>query len=93
MDQVWRLFSTGLYGEGAQMDDANRYRLDDWELRDDVQAACRELWPNVTTENLFELTDYAAYKDEFLKLFGFGIESIDYDVDVNPEVPFEVLEL
>ncbi|TVQ73463.1 MAG: trans-2-enoyl-CoA reductase family protein [Oceanospirillales bacterium] len=93
MDQVWRLFSTGLYGSGAQMDDANRFRLDDWELRDDVQSACRDLWPQVTTENLFELTDYAAYKAEFLKLFGFGIASIDYDQDVSPEVAFDVVEL
>lgn len=93
MDQVWRLFSTGLYGSGAQMDDANRYRLDDWELRDEVQNACRDLWPQVSTENLFELTDYAAYKAEFLKLFGFGIESIDYEQDVNPDVAFEVIEL
>ncbi|WP_151669796.1 enoyl-ACP reductase FabV [Nitrincola schmidtii] len=93
MDQVWRLFSTGLYGTGAQMDDANRYRLDDWELRDDVQSACRDLWPQVTTENLFELTDYAAYKAEFLKLFGFGIANIDYDQDVSPEVAFDVVEL
>lgn len=93
MDQVWRLFSTGLYGNGAQIDEASRYRLDDWELRDDVQSACRDLWPQVTTENLFELTDYAAYKAEFLKLFGFGIEGIDYDQDVNPEVTFDVIEL
>ncbi len=93
MDQVWRLFSTGLYGSGAQIDDANRYRLDDWELREDVQTACRDLWPQVTTENLFELTDYAAYKAEFLKLFGFGIEGIDYEQDVNPMVAFDVVEL
>lgn len=93
MDQVWRLFRTGLYGSGALMDDAQRYRLDDWELRDDVQNACRELWPQVTTENLFELTDYAAYKDEFLKLFGFGLESIDYEQDVSPLVEFNVIEL
>ncbi|WP_417585740.1 enoyl-ACP reductase FabV [Nitrincola sp.] len=93
MDQVWRLFRTGLYGSGAQMDDAQRYRLDDWELRDDVQHACRELWPQVTTENLFELTDYAAYKDEFLKLFGFGLESIYYEQDVSPLVEFNVIEL
>lgn len=93
MDQVWRLFRTGLYGSGAQMDDAQRYRLDDWELRDDVQNACRELWPQVTTENLFELTDYAAYKDEFLKLFGFGLDSIDYEQDVSPLVEFNVIEL
>jgi enoyl-[acyl-carrier protein] reductase / trans-2-enoyl-CoA reductase (NAD+) len=93
MEQVWRLFSTGLYGEGVVMDEQQRFRLDDWELRDEVQNACRELWPQVTTENLFELTDYAAYKAEFLKLFGFGIEGIDYEAEVNPEVVFDVIEV
>lgn len=93
MEQVWRLFSTGLYGEGVVMDEQQRFRLDDWELRDEVQNACRQLWPQVTTENLFELTDYAAYKAEFLKLFGFGIEGIDYEAEVNPEVVFDVIEV
>ncbi|KAA0875097.1 enoyl-ACP reductase FabV [Nitrincola tapanii] len=93
MEQVWRLFSTGLYGEGGVMDEQQRFRLDDWELRDEVQNACRELWPQVTTENLFELTDYAAYKAEFLKLFGFGIEGIDYEAEVNPEVVFDVIDV
>ena len=47
------------------------YVLDDWELREDIQKHCRELWPNVTNENLFDVADYQQYKDEFLKLFGF----------------------
>lgn len=93
MEQVQRLFATGIYGENAQMDDGNRFRLDDWELRDDVQQACRDLWPQVTTENLFEMTDYAYYKAEFLKLFGFGIDSIDYDADISPEVEFDVIDI
>jgi len=93
MEQIDRLFRTGLYGDTAQIDEGNRFRLDDWELRDEVQNACRELWPKVTTENLFELTDYQLYKDEFLKLFGFGIEGIDYDADVNPEVNFDVSDI
>ncbi len=93
MEQVYRLFSTGLYGDSAQLDEGNRFRMDDWELRDDVQHACRDLWPRVTTENLFELTDYALYKAEFLKLFGFGIEGIDYDADIDPEVAFDVVDI
>jgi enoyl-[acyl-carrier protein] reductase/trans-2-enoyl-CoA reductase (NAD+) len=43
----------------------------------------------VTTENLFQLTDYQGYKDEFLKLFGFGVAGIDYEADVDPVVDFE----
>ncbi|SIQ65158.1 enoyl-ACP reductase FabV [Marinobacterium stanieri] len=93
MEQVHRLFQTGLYGSTAEMDDGNRFRLDDWELREDVQQACRDLWPQVTTENLFDLTDYQLYKDEFLKLFGFGIEGIDYEEDVNPAVEFDVQDI
>lgn len=93
MEQVHRLFMTGLYGTTAQMDDGNRFRLDDWELREDVQQACRDLWPQVTSENLFDVTDYQLYKDEFLKLFGFGIDGVDYEADVNPEVQFDVQDI
>ena len=93
MEQINRMFAERLYredGQAPKVDDANRLRLDDWELREEIQQHCRDLWPLVTTENLSELTDYREYKDEFLKLFGFGIESVDYEVDVNPEVNFDV---
>jgi len=91
MQQIHRLFSSQLFAgdhSAQNTDDHNRLRLDDWELQDDVQTACRELWPQVTTENLFDVTDYQLYKDEFLKLFGFGLEGIDYEADVSPLVDF-----
>ncbi|OHY55870.1 enoyl-ACP reductase FabV [Shewanella algae] len=96
MEQIYRMFSERLYkadGSKPEVDDANRLRLDDWELREDIQQHCRDLWPQITTENLSELTDYREYKAEFLKLFGFGIEGIDYDADINPAVEFDVIEL
>ena len=93
MEQVQRLFATGLYGDSAEMDEANRFRMDDWELKDDVQNACREIWPQVTTENLFQVTDYQLYKDEFLKLFGFGVASIDYEADVSAVADFDVVDI
>ncbi len=71
----------------------NRLRLDDWELREDIQQHCRELWPQITTENLKELTDYVEYKEEFLKLFGFGVEGVDYDADVNPAVETDFIQI
>ena len=80
-------------GAPAELDDEHRLRLDDWELRDDVQAQCKALWPQVTTENLTALTDYAGYKHEFLKLFGFERDDVDYDADVDPVVDFDVIEL
>ncbi len=94
MEQIHRLFTTQLFkadGSAPTTDEARRLRLDDWELRDDVQQACTELWPKITTENLFELTDYQDYKDEFLQLFGFGIDGVDYDAEVEPLVEFDCL--
>ncbi|EOG5760247.1 short-chain alcohol dehydrogenase family protein [Vibrio cholerae] len=96
MEQIYRMFSQRLYkedGSAPEVDGHNRLRLDDWELRDDIQQHCRDLWPQITTENLRELTDYDMYKEEFIKLFGFGIEGIDYDADVNPEVEFDVIDI
>lgn len=93
MEQVYRLFNTAIAGDSGKMDDENRMRMDDWELRDDIQQKCREMWPAITTENLFELTDYQLYKDEFLKLFGFGVEGVDYEADVSPLVEFDVIDI
>jgi enoyl-[acyl-carrier protein] reductase/trans-2-enoyl-CoA reductase (NAD+) len=58
-----------------------------------VQQACKELWPKITTENLFELTDYQEYKDEFLRLFGFNVDGVDYDADVDTLVEFDCLSV
>ncbi|WP_024890665.1 enoyl-ACP reductase FabV [Luteimonas huabeiensis] len=96
IEQLDRLFRERMYredGRPAELDDAGRLRLDDWELRPEVQDACKALWPQVTTENLFELTDYAGYKHEFLKLFGFDRDDVDYDAEVDPVANFDVVEL
>ncbi len=94
IEQINRLFRERLYTSApVEVDEANRFRLDDWELRDEVQDACRAIWPKVTTENLFELTDYQGYKNEFLNLFGFGVEGVDYDADVATVMDFDVVEL
>ncbi|MCH1919340.1 trans-2-enoyl-CoA reductase family protein [Shewanella sp. A3A] len=96
MEQIYRMFSQRLYkadGTAPATDADNRLRLDDWELREDIQQHCQQLWPQITTENLSELTDYREYKAEFIKLFGFGIDGIDYEQDVNPEVNFDVVQL
>lgn len=98
IDQLNRLFGECLYprqgqGNDCRTDEAGRLRLDDWELRDDVQQACKSLWPQVTTDNLFEITDYAGYKHDFLKLFGFERDDVNYDAEVNPVVDFDVVSL
>ncbi|WP_432453438.1 MULTISPECIES: enoyl-ACP reductase FabV [unclassified Agarivorans] len=96
MEQIYRMFSQRLYrtdGNAPELDESNRLRLDDWELAEDIQQACVDLWPQITTENLRQHTDYDYYKAEFLKLFGFGIAGIDYEADVNTLVPFNVIEV
>lgn len=86
IEQLYRLFTEGLYSDSPRLDDQNRYRMDNLELRPETQAKIEALWPQVTEENLFELTDYKGYSSEFLKLFGFGWDGVDYDADVDPMV-------
>lgn len=84
IEQIERLFSENLYNDNfLDFDDEGRVRIDNFELRDDVQKAVFDIWPKVNTENLYELTDFAGYKSEFMKLFGFGRPDIDYTKDVQ----------
>jgi len=85
------MFETRLYAGTQKVDDHGRLRLDDWEMRENVQAEVDRIWPLITTENLRDLTDFAGYQAEFLRLFGFGIPGVDYEADVDPVVPFDVL--
>jgi enoyl-[acyl-carrier protein] reductase/trans-2-enoyl-CoA reductase (NAD+) len=96
IEQLNRLFHDFLYradGAAPLLDEEGRLRLDDWELRDDVQQACKELWPTVTTENLWEITDYAGYKQEFLRLFGFARQDVDYEEEAESDRRFDCVEL
>ncbi|MCC3701437.1 trans-2-enoyl-CoA reductase family protein [Rouxiella badensis] len=94
IEQIQRLFATKLYNNSVpDTDDKNRLRLDDWELRDEVQKTCGVIWSQLTDDNIYELTDYQGYKDEFLRLFGFGLKGVDYDADVSAEANFDVIEL
>lgn len=86
IEQIQRLFTECLYSENPRLDNANRYRVDEKELDPAVQARVEAIWPQVTEENLMQITDYQAYSDDFLKLFGFGVEGVDYDADTSPQV-------
>lgn len=86
IEQIQRLFTECLYTDSPRLDDSNRYRVDEKELDPVIQARVEAIWPQVTEANLMELTDYKSYHEDFLKLFGFNVEGVDYDADTSPEV-------
>ena len=84
IEQIQRLYSQRLYtGNSVVTDDKGRIRIDDWEMRDDVQNEVAILWEKATTESLPEIGDLAGYKQDFLNLFGFGFNGVDYLADTN----------
>lgn len=85
IEQIQRLFADRLYTgkPGIETDEKGRIRIDDWEMRADVQAQVAQLWPAATTESLPSIGDLPGYKSDFLNLFGFGLEGVDYEADVN----------
>ena len=85
IEHIDRLFREGLYGpKDLLVDEAGRLRHDVWELADEVQDDVKARWPEVTTENLAELADLEGFRSDFLRIFGFGIDGVDYDADVSP---------
>jgi enoyl-[acyl-carrier protein] reductase/trans-2-enoyl-CoA reductase (NAD+) len=86
IEQVDLLFRESLFGNSPHLDDEGRWRADYKELQPDVQQAVADLWEQVQTDNIAQLTDFAGYKTEFLNLFGFEIPGVDYEEDVDPQV-------
>jgi enoyl-[acyl-carrier protein] reductase/trans-2-enoyl-CoA reductase (NAD+) len=87
IEQIQRLMHDHLYSSQSPKRDAEGYiRLDDLEMRSDIQKKVMDVWPTVTSDNLNALTDVKGYCDEFYRLFGFNVKGIDYDADINPVV-------
>ncbi|MEZ4971105.1 MAG: trans-2-enoyl-CoA reductase family protein [Flavobacteriaceae bacterium] len=89
IEQIQRLFQDRLYAGKIPLDDKGRIRIDDWEMRDDVQARVAGLWKEATTETLPEIGDLKGYEKDFFNLFGFMVEGVDYNEDVDEivEIP------
>lgn len=92
IEQIERLFSQRLYENEIPLDEEGRIRIDDWEMRDDVQAKVLELWKQATTETLPNIGDLEGYKTDFFNLFGFNVEGVDYDKDTNEMVSIPGLQ-
>lgn len=90
IEQIQALFSENLYGENPRFDEAGRLSQNYKELEDKVQDAVQIIWDSVTTETIDDLTDYISYNREFLHLFGFEYDNVDYDADVSPLVELDL---
>jgi len=91
IEQLYRLYSECIYSDSPRLDDEGRLRVDELELRPEIQDKVADAWAQITTDNLADLTDFSGYKQEFLRLFGFEIDGVDYDADVNPVVDIKNL--
>ena len=91
IEQIVRLFKDRLYEGDLNLDQDGRIRVDDWEMDSEVQTEVASIWPSVTTENLRDVSDFNAYQKEFLELFGFGLDGIDYSKDVEVDRPIQSL--
>jgi enoyl-[acyl-carrier protein] reductase/trans-2-enoyl-CoA reductase (NAD+) len=89
IEQIDLLFRESLFGDSPRVDEEGRLRADYRELRPEIQQQVIDLWGQINDDNLSELSDMQGYKDEFLKLFGFGLEGVDYDADVDTVVAIE----
>lgn len=83
IEQMQRLFADRLYGGDLSLDTEGRIRVDDWEMRADVQAEVAKLWDEVTSDNIDAISDLAGYRRDFFNLFGFEIDGIDYNLESN----------
>ncbi|KZN48339.1 enoyl-ACP reductase FabV [Pseudoalteromonas luteoviolacea] len=83
IEQIHGLFNENLYGETPRFDDGGHLFQNYKELEGGVQARVQHIWDTVDTDTIDSLTDYEGYHNEFLKLFGFGVDGVDYDADVN----------
>jgi enoyl-[acyl-carrier protein] reductase/trans-2-enoyl-CoA reductase (NAD+) len=87
IQQMYRLFSEHLYGDNpATAEGSSLIRVDDWEMREDVQTEVMRRWNELETDNVLELADLEGYRKDFFQLFGFQTEDVDFDADVDPNV-------
>ncbi|HVS04356.1 MAG TPA: enoyl-ACP reductase FabV [Thermoanaerobaculia bacterium] len=90
IEQMVRLFGERLYAGGeVALDAEGRIRLDDLEMRADVQSEVQRRWREVASGTISGLADLDGYRSDFLRLFGFAVDGVDYAADVDPVVPLE----
>lgn len=83
IEQMTRLFTDKLFVETPVTDEKGQIRLDDWEMREDVQNEVMDIWKQVNSDNIRELADVEGYWEDFYHLFGFKVDNVDYTQDVE----------
>jgi len=86
IEQIQRLYADRLFEANVPVDEKERIRIDDWEMRDDVQEKVAKLWLEATTDTLPQIGDLEGYSNDFFNLFGFKVEGVDYEEDVDEVV-------
>lgn len=86
IEQIDRMYRERLYTDSYETDKDGRLRLDDLEMSEDIQEKVNEIWPKISTANINDLSDFKGYQAEFLKLFGFGFDNVDYEADVEHNI-------
>ena len=89
IEQMYRMFAEKLYGDGVKTDAEGLIRLDDREMREDVQKKVMEIWQNISDENISVNADLDGYRSDFSKLFGFESDGVDYEADCDTAVGIE----
>jgi len=89
IEQMYRLLNEKLYNGEPVTDEENRIRLDDLEMQPEIQSEVKQLWEEICTENLDTHADIDGYFADFYRLFGFGVSSVDYEADTDPNVPID----
>jgi enoyl-[acyl-carrier protein] reductase / trans-2-enoyl-CoA reductase (NAD+) len=91
IEQMYRLFCL-LYSSDQKLDEHGRIRIDDLEMKPEIQQQIETLWQQVSTENLTSLTDIEGYRNDFYNLFGFNVADVDYETEVDPNVPIRSID-
>lgn len=92
IEQIHRLYTERLYLDQVPTDSEGRIRIDDWEMRTDIQEEVAQLWEKATTETLDSIGDLEGYRTEFFNLFGFHFDGIDYEMDTDEMVSIPGLQ-
>ena len=87
IEQLYRLLHDFIYtGKPMKVDAEQRVRIDDWEMREDVQQAVEEIWKTISSDNVYALSDLVGYRHDFYQLFGFEVDGVNYAEEVEPNV-------